>query len=355
MKNRILSSILVLCATAFSPRQIIAQQIDLREFLPLTEGEWYIYNNEKQNWKSGEVIESVDSIEVRSCINRNEKYFYFWKNDPPSFFLSDNSFFEEGAARYTDDSLIYIPAYKESSIIKYRKKTIPLLPNIVELNKVYRSQNIGGQTVLYKVTNMSLSDSIDKILLEKAEKFNNRFFVDSLILKKGVGCIAYTKLSGEKRVLTSKFQGNVNNQPGFGKAYINSVGDTLLESQMIPAYLTSSDFSTAEYDSKCRLVKEVFFGTIGEMSIKYITYEYDSNGNLSKELYYYTEKTDPLAPVISVWLNEYVYNSSSKLIESRSKFNLNDPDYYNIESFSPEDNAEIREQLYSNRHKLKCY
>ena len=93
------------------------------------------------------------------------------------------------------------------------------------------------------------------------------------------------------------------------------------------------------YDKKGRISKEEYFSSeggntiVGEMGIKYIAYKYGINGLLKESTFHYTGTTNINDEPKKIWVNEYLYDTEDRLIESRYKFDINQKDYDNITYF----------------------
>ena len=323
-------------------------KIDLLDFLVLTPGATSVYQN--QNNFSGESY--LDTLELRSIHVREACYYYYVQNTPPMFFVNEN--FIKGAFRISSDSVFYFPVNTEAEILGSTANEYFLFPRFIDTHDVYSSKNIFQQSVNYQFFIPAEGDSsLNTKILGLNIKTENFLGMqsDTVLLSKGKGMVLYTLEGKSPKTLHKTFL-NEKISSKTGELYINSFGDSLFEGELPRSYAYQSDFSTATYNRKRRLIREDFFGTTGDQGIKYITYTYDKKGKLIAERLYYTGNYDPDAELTGVWINEYYYNEKGQLIESRHKRDEVDESYYAIESYIPEGGITADDKRFSKRHSL---
>jgi hypothetical protein len=194
----------------------------------------------------------------------------------------------------------------------------------------------------------------DCLQIRKTVNWGSSSDIDIIWLAKNIGVVKWKKSTGRVE-LQEKFISGGDELPQFGeygKIYLNSKGIQLFESEMLESYKINSDFSTAQYDKSGKLIREDFYGSAGEMGIKFITYEYNADNLLVKELYHYTKSIKVEADVKSVWLNEYIYDNNGKLIETRYKFDIEDEEWDDTREYDHLDYKDVSELRFSKRHPL---
>lgn len=335
---------------SFGHAQSDEDTIDISQYLIVSPGITYVFDCVFTQRNTGERIEVQDTLILKERQNNGDSYFYYWENSPPYFSIFANSFIE-GAFRIKNERYEYLPLDYEREVATTEKAPIELFPVQIKFETIYRSRSMSDDPVLYYFTNQD-EDSI--ILLEKATKYETgTIAIDSIWLKMDLGVIRYLRSTGRNEVLTEHWRKQPKKIPKSGVIYTNDAGLQLNESELTRGDLLHSEFSTPLYDSDCKLLKETFFGTTGEMGVKYITYEYDG-GLVVRELYHYTGRINPEAQVKYIWINEYSYYPSGNIKSIREKMNSNDDTYYREESYLDSEEHTLEEERFSSRHSLTC-
>lgn len=327
-----------------------SETIEIKDYLFFNEGDTRIYECEF-NGKN-----TIDTVIIKGVNIGGEEGFYPWKNDQ-LYFIFSNSFLG-GITVVRDGSIYFKEVYEADQIINIVPEDLKILfPASVEFGTIYKTENHFGYKVEYKVIQKESVKILgtkypDCIKITKTSYWDEKQNVDQIWLAKDVGLIKWKRSTGRVELLQNFKNEVIDKKEQSGKIYVNSKGKQVDESELIESNKHNSDFSMAEYDDNGRLIREEFFGTTGEMGIKFITYEYNEKGLLVKELYHYTESIDPEKPIKSIWLNQYFYNQDDKLIQSKHKFDVNDEDFYDIREYDELPSSDVANLIYSKRHPL---
>ena len=347
-------------------------KVDISNYFFFNEGDKRIYKSQyipKQIIRNGvsnnfkDVVTVFDTVIVRTIQINGVNHFYFWENDPPIYYIFTNSYLG-GVSSLKKGNLYFSAVSQESDLLNKKEEQLKLLfPKQILSGVDYNTEGIYKTKITYNLLRketITVENIVYKnsIVMTKTEFFENSKSTDTLWFAPETGLIKWKRSTGRIEVLKQFTPSNddikTHSIKEKGKTYINSKGKSVKASELTDAYKFNGDFSTAEYNSDGYLIKEDFWGTTGEMEIDFIIYKYDSNNNLIEELYYYNSHKDSKGKIIyKIWVNEYIYSKSNKLIESKSKFEINDSDYYEINSYLENDNAEVNKLRYSKRHKIK--
>ncbi|MEO9532919.1 MAG: hypothetical protein ABJG68_15310 [Crocinitomicaceae bacterium] len=329
------------------------EQVVLKEYLFFNEDDSRIYQCEFRG------KHSVDTVISKKNRINEEFGFYPWEYDPPFFFIYTNSFLG-GISIIRNDSVFFKEVEMENQLVNLKSLEIEFLfPPLVETGAIYTTKNLFGRKIEYEIieiTNLSVLDNKyeDCIHIRKTVYYEDSEEVDNAWLAKDIGLVKWQKSTGRIELLQEFIPGikSVSETAINGKLYFNSQGKQLYESELQESHKTNSDFTTAIYDGDGLLIREDYYGTSGEMGIKFITYEYNQDQFLVKELYHYTGSMKPDAEIKSIWLNEYYYDENGLLIETKHKFDVNDMEYYKTKKFEHLKQTEVGDLRHSKRHPM---
>lgn len=347
-------------------------EVNINDYIIFNEGDTRIYkcqhippqiitNGVSNNYT--DIVTTFDTSIIKSIEIDGLKHFYTWENDPPYYNLFFNSILG-GLSISKEDGLHFATIDKEGDLLSIPSDSLKLLfPNSIKKGVDYNTLSQYGNTITYRlVDNGEIQIEgiryINTITVTRTTYYDDSESIDSLWLAPKLGLVRLKKSTGRTENLTSfepaKDQNKVITELDNGILYTNSSGVVVKESQLTDAYKVEGDYSTPTYNKNGYLVKEDFWGKLGEMGIEYITYNYDEKNNLIEELYYYDSRKNSSGEIVfKIWINQYEYSQSNHLIGSKHKMDSNDAEYYKTNSFREENKVDVSKLLYSKRHKIK--